>query len=92
MTGTQLYNDTVKKMPSSERLLLARLILDDIASLSDEPVIRDQAHLEELLVAGLHSGPGTEATPEFWNVLEAELIGQRRFPKPYHGNPSYRPS
>lgn len=76
MTGTQLYNDTVKKMPSSERLLLARLILDDIASLADESIIRDQSHLEDLLLAGLHSGPGTEATPEFWNDLEAELIAE----------------
>ena len=75
MNATQIYNEAIKSMPSDERLLLARLILDDIALYPARPEIKDKNHLEELLLAGLHSGAGVEATSEFWEKLEAELIG-----------------
>jgi antitoxin ParD1/3/4 len=39
---------------------------------------RAHAHLEELLLEGLNSGPPVETTPEFWQSLRDEI--SRRFP------------
>jgi len=75
MTVNQIYNETIKSLPSNDRLLLARLILDDITSYPTRLEIRDHNHLEELLLSGLHSGPGIEATPDYWELLETDLIG-----------------
>jgi hypothetical protein len=36
-------------------------------------VVRDPDHLEELLLAGVNSGPAVEATPEYWSDLRLEL-------------------
>lgn len=35
---------------------------------------RQQERLEELLLEGLDSGPPVEATPEFWQRLNDELL------------------
>src|SRR5262245_66630223 len=42
---------------------------------------RDQDRLEEMLIAGLDSGPAEEATPEYWRRLRQKLedaIARRR--------------
>ncbi len=83
MTAIEIYDQTIKSLPVEERLQLARLILDDLApdaGQSDIDVlerpgeIRDREHLEELLLAGLDSGPGIEATPEYWQQKRTILL------------------
>jgi hypothetical protein len=36
--------------------------------------VRSREHLVELLSHGLEAGDGVEATPEFWDLKEAELL------------------
>jgi hypothetical protein len=82
MTVYDIYDQTIKSLPAGERLQLARLILNDLSP--DEPLdlvmleregeILDQDHLEELLRAGLNSGPGIEATPEYWREKRRALL------------------
>jgi hypothetical protein len=83
MTVFEIYDQTIKPLPAEERLHLARLILDDLSpdaakfpvALPERPgEIRDQEHLEELLLAGLHSGPEIEATTEYWQQKRAALL------------------
>jgi hypothetical protein len=83
MTVYEIYDQAIKTLPAGERLRLAKLILNDLSP-DDEKLsaglparpggIRDQAHLEALLLAGLDSGPEIEATPEYWEQKRATLL------------------
>ena len=48
------------------------------ASMQDTPpfTVTSQDQLLELLRAGIDSGPGIEATADFWDQKEAELISR----------------
>jgi antitoxin ParD1/3/4 len=35
-------------------------------------------HLEELLLAGLHSGPGIEVTPEYWEAKKQAFLARHQ--------------
>ena len=82
MTVYDIYDQNIKSLPAGARLQLAKLILNDLSpeeplatEVSDRPGdIRDQNHLEELLLAGLNSGPGIEATPEYWREKRTTLL------------------
>ena len=77
MTTYELYNQAIRPLPADERLNIARLILDGLApdSLSDRPSdVRDPAHLEQLLLDGLNSGPTIEADAAFWARKEQRVI------------------
>jgi hypothetical protein len=51
---------------------------DILAGLPDPPhTVRDCDHLIQLLRERLQSGPGVEATPEFWREKEAELLDRQ---------------
>jgi hypothetical protein len=39
-------------------------------------IVRDEAHLKELLLAGLNSGPAIPVTEEFWAEMH-QMIDQR---------------
>lgn len=43
---------------------------------------RAQEQLESLLLEGIESGPGIEATPEYWANLKAEFLAKREAGKP----------
>ena len=85
MSVYDIYDQNIKPLPAGERLQLARLILNDLSP--EEPLdavvperpgeIRDRDHLEELLLAGLNSGPGIEATPEYWRGKRTTLLKRR---------------
>jgi len=47
----------------------------DFSSLPGE--VRDQDHLEELLLAGLNSGPGIEVTQQYWENKRTTLLERR---------------
>ena len=69
MTTYELYDQAIKPLRADERLHIARLILDDLApdAVPDRPSeVRDQAHLEQLLMDGLNSGPMVEASADYW--------------------------
>ena len=69
MTTYEIYNQAIKPLHADERLHIARLILDDLApdSIPDRPGdVRDLAHLEQILLDGLNSGPMIEANNEYW--------------------------
>ena len=70
MTIHEMYDQTIKPLLPGERLRLARLILDDLSPDDPPNTIRDQAHLEELLLAGINSGPTVRVTDEFWTARE----------------------
>jgi hypothetical protein len=83
MTVYEIYDQTIKALSAEERLRLAKLILNDL--LPDDATfsqafperlseIRDQDRLEELLLAGLNSGPAIEATPEYWEQKRTTLL------------------
>ena len=83
MTAYEIYDQTIRTLPIDERLRLAKLILNDLSPDEATPdqdytersgEIRDQDHLEELLLAGLDSGPGIEVTPEYWNNKRTTLL------------------
>ena len=86
MTVFEIYDQTIKTLPADDRLRLAKLIIDDLA-LADTALnteiparrggIRDQEHLELLLLDGLNSGPGIEATPEYWRKKHRTLLEHR---------------
>ncbi len=87
MTAYEIYDRTIKILPAEERLRIAKLILDDLlpeeetlSSVTPERLseIRDQDHLEELLLAGLNS-PKREMTKQDWDDLRQaarEAAGQ----------------
>jgi hypothetical protein len=86
MTVYEIYDQTIKTLPVDERLRLAKLILNDLSpdeetlgqNFAERPgEIRDQDHLEELLLAGLNSGPGIEVTPEYWENKRTVLLERR---------------
>ncbi len=86
MTAYEIYDRTIKALPVSERLRLAKLILNDLSpddatldqDLIERPsAVRDQSDLEALLLAGLDSGPGIEVTPEYWENKRATLLERR---------------
>jgi hypothetical protein len=70
MTVLDIYDQTIKPLPADARLQLARMILDDLAP----GEIRDRAQLEDMLLAGLDSGPGIESTSEYWQKKRTALI------------------
>ncbi|HZO90380.1 MAG TPA: hypothetical protein VFB38_18790 [Chthonomonadaceae bacterium] len=88
MTVYELYDQTIKPLPAEERLRLAKLILNDLSpdeetlkgAAPERPSeIRDQDHLEELLLAGLNS-PKREMTKQDWAALHQaarEAAGQK---------------
>jgi antitoxin ParD1/3/4 len=79
-------------LPQSQREFVdAEVAARGYASASDyfselitaEQKRRAQERLEELLIEGVNSGPGDEATPEFWERLRAranQRVEQRRKP------------
>lgn len=63
--------DEIKKREAEFAGHEVMLIVDPV-----EPpnTIRDKAHLEELLLEGLNSGPAIEVTPEYVEAERARLI------------------
>jgi hypothetical protein len=82
MTVYDIYDQTIRSLPAGERLQLARLILDDLPphgtldpAVEERPTeVRDHDELEELLLAGLGSGPAIDVTPEYWRQKRAALL------------------
>ena len=82
MTVYEIYDNTVKRLSAEERLRLAKLILNDLSPdeklMTDFPErpseIRNQKHLEKLLLAGLHSGPDIATTAQYWENKRTTLL------------------
>jgi hypothetical protein len=58
---------------------MVRLIVDpetdDASELADPPfTVRSRDHLVELLLEGVRSTSSVEATPEFWDEMESQLV------------------
>lgn len=85
MTLIDIYRRSIRPLPPGDRLQLARLILNDLSTgeagdsiAPDRPgEIRDEDHREELLLAGLNSGPGIEATAEYWSEKRNTLLARQ---------------
>ncbi len=72
MTAFDVYNQA-KSLPVNDRLLVARLILDD---LTDKPPsnFETEEELEELLMEAINNGKTVEVNDEFWARKRQELI------------------
>jgi hypothetical protein len=88
MTVYEIYDQTIKLLPYEQRLRLAKLILNDLSPEEETfkgetserlSEIRDEEHLEELLLGGLYS-PKREMTQQDWADLRRavrEAAGQK---------------
>jgi|GEM_PF-2762790 len=79
MTTYEIYNQAIKSLYADERLHIARLILDDLApdSVLYRPgYVRDLAHMEQLLLDGLNSGPMAEANNEYWEQKQQRMTAR----------------
>jgi len=73
MTVKEIYEQTIKPLAADDRAALANLILDDLAP---EPpnAFHSEDELEQMLLAGLNSGPGITVTPEYWQKKKERLV------------------
>lgn len=81
MTTYEIYNQAIKPLRADERLHIARLILEDLApdAIPERPGdVRDLAHLEQLLLDGLNSGPKIEANNEYWAQKQQRMTARLR--------------
>ena len=71
ITVDEIYNQ-VKLLPPTEQKQLADRLLNDIAP---EPpnTFHNEEELEQMLLAGLNSGPYIVATPEYWQQKKERL-------------------
>ena len=49
--------------------------------LRDQRLRRAQEKFDALILAGLQSGPGIEATPEYWAAMRAAFLAGRQTPQ-----------
>lgn len=50
--------------------------------LTEQQIRHENEQLEKLLIDGLNSGPGEEATAEYWQNLRAELVERHKATRP----------
>jgi hypothetical protein len=72
MTVEDVYHH-VQGLSAADQERLVELIEDNLGEVRRN-LIRDNAQLEEMLVAGLRSGPGIEATPAYWAAKERRAV------------------
>ena len=74
MTIQEIYDQYIKQLPIAERLLLARLIVDEADPAELAAITKAAAsRFDELLQAAVNSGPASPLTTADWDNIRQEL-------------------